>query len=151
MDASEIIRAFGAKLGIGLEFDAENACSFEADGLSLTIHNLPEIDMIAITGDLGDPPPWKLEGLYRIMLEANYLFRETSGASLSFNPEKGRFALCRAMPCKALDGETFFSEAERFVSTLEMWARIVRNYRGSAPKDEEEIFPIPGAEGFLRV
>ncbi|MBR5733996.1 MAG: type III secretion system chaperone [Desulfovibrionaceae bacterium] len=151
MDASEIIKAFGAKLGIGLEFDADNVCSFEADGLSVTIHNLREIDTIAITGDLGDPPPWSLEDLYRTMLEANYLFRDTSGASLSFNPESGRFALCRAMPCKALDGESFFSEAERFVSTLEMWARIVRDYRAASPKGEDKNNTIPNAEGFLRV
>lgn len=151
MDASEIIKAFGTKLGIGLEFDADNVCSFEADGLSVTIHNLREIDMIAITGDLGDPPPWDLEELYRAMLEANYLFKDTSGATLSFNPESGRFALCRALPCRALDGDSFFSETERFVSTLEMWARIIRDYRGGTAKDVGETFPIPGTEGFLRV
>ncbi len=151
MDASEIIKAFGAKLGIVLEFDADNVCSFEADGLSMTIHNLREINMIVITGDLGDPPPWDLEELYRAMLEANYLFKDTSGATLSFNPESGRFALCRALPCRALDGDSFFLETERFVSTLEMWARIIRDYRGGTAKDEGEKFPIPGTEGFLRV
>ena len=130
MDASEIIGALGAKLGIGLEFDDGDVCSFEADGMIVTIHNLREIDTIAITGDLGEPPPWNLESLYRSMLEANSLFRDTFGATISFNPESGRFVLCRALPCKALDGESFFAAAERFVSTLEVWTRLVRDYRG---------------------
>ena len=151
MDASEIIKAFSEKVGIGLEFDADNVCSFEADGMIVTIHNLREIDTIAITGDLGEPPPWNLERLYRSMLEANYLFTGTSGATISFNAESGRFALCRALPCKALDGESFFSAVERFVSTLEIWARIIQDYRGGAPEDDGEKIPVPGAEGFLRV
>ena len=151
MDASEIIGALGAKLGIGLEFDDGDVCSFEADGMIVTIHNLREIDTIAITGDLGEPPPWNLETLYRSMLEANYLFKDTSGATISFNPETGRFALCRTLPCKALDDDVFFAAVERFVNTLEIWARIVKNYRGGAPKDDEEKIPAFGAEGFLRV
>ncbi len=151
MDASEIIGTLGAKLGIELEFDDENVCSLEADGMIVTIHNLREIDTIAITGDLGEPPPWNLENLYRSMLEANYLFKDTSGATISFNPETGRFALCRALPCTALDGESFFAAVERFVSTLEIWARIIRDYRSSAPKDDGEKIPGFGAEGFLRV
>ena len=151
MDASEILRVFGEKLGIGLEFDADNICSFEADGMIVTIHNLREIDVIAITGDMCEPPPWNLENLYRSMLEANYLFKDTSDATISFNPETGRFALCRALPCRALDGELFFSAIESFVSTLEIWIRIVRDYRGGAPKDDGEKIPTLGTEGFLRV
>ena len=130
MDASEIIAAFGEKLGIELKLDEDGVCMFEADGMIVTIHNLREIDVIAITGDLGEPPPWNLENLYRSMLEANYLFKDTSGATISFNPESGRFALCRALPCKMLDSESFFAAAERFVSTLEVWTRLVRDYRG---------------------
>ena len=151
MDASEIIAAFGEKLGIELKLDEDGVCMFEADGMIVTIHNLREIDVIAITGDLGEPPPWNLENLYRSMLEANYLFKDTSGATISFNPETSRFALCRALPCTALDGESFFAAVERFVSTLEIWARIIRDYRSSAPKDDGEKIPGFGAEGFLRV
>ena len=151
MEATDLIKVFGEKTGIGLEFDADNVCSFEADGMIVTIHNLREIDTIAITGDLGEPPPWNMESLYRSMLEANYLFKDTFGATISFNAESGRFALCRALSCKALDGELFFFAVERFVSTLEIWARIVRDYRGDAPKNDGEKIPVPGAEGFLRV
>ena len=151
MDAYEIIAAFGEKLGIELKLNEDGVCMFEADGMTMTIHNLREIDTIVIMGDLGDPPPWNLENLYRNMLEANYHFRDTSGATISFNPETGRFILCRALPCKALDGESFFAAAERFVSTLEIWGRIIRDYRGGAPKDDGEKIPGLGAEGFLRV
>ena len=150
MDASEIISAFGEKLGIGLEFDADNVCSFEADGMVVTFHNLREIDEIVIMGDLGEPPPWNLEHLYRAMLEANHLFNATFGATISFNAESGHFALCRALPCKALDGESFFAAAEHFVSALELWTRLVRDYRGGAGESDagkEEL----DTSSFLRV
>ena len=78
MDTQELIGRFGEKIGISLSLE-DGACAFEADGSLITVNDLPEVGAIALSGDLGEPPPERLEALYRTLLEANHLFRETAG------------------------------------------------------------------------
>ena len=56
MDSQELIGRFGEKIGISLSLE-DGACAFEADGSLITINDLPEIGAIALSGDLGEPPP----------------------------------------------------------------------------------------------
>ena len=39
----------------------------------VSIHDLRELSAVALVGDLGEPPPERLEALYKAMMEANYL------------------------------------------------------------------------------
>ena len=109
----------------------------------VTFHVLPELDEIVLSGDIGEPPPEHLENLYKTMLESQYLFNGTAGATISLNSETNRFSLCKALPCKLLDGDSFFSEAEQFVNTLEVWVKLVKNYHGTASKAEEVKMDTP--------
>ena len=154
MEASEIIKTFCERTGIGYEPDADGSCAFEADGLPVTISNLRELDAIALVGDLGEPPPERLEALYRMMLEANHLFGGTGGATISLDSEKGRFSLCRTLPCKAIDADSFYDVAERFVSTLEVWTKLIRDFREAPPAEGETSAAISGGiapGGFIAV
>ncbi len=144
MESVEIIRAFGEKLGIELELDNANSCSFQADDVVVTITALSEIDQIVISGDLGTPHAEQLEHLYKMMLEANHLYTSTFGATLSLNSENDHFALCKVLPCRALDNEIFYSEMESFISICDTWFKVIRNYRSMVTvfpdKKMEEIF-----------
>lgn len=131
MNSQDLIRHFGEKLGIDLAFE-DGSCAFEADGSLIAIHDLPEIDTIVISGDLGEPPPERLENLYKTLLEANYLFRETSGATISLDPDTGRFSLCRIFICSATDEVSFFDAIEKFVNGVELWSRLIRDFRAAA-------------------
>lgn len=132
MTFSELMSDFGTRLGIPLEPDADGVYGFDVEGMTFAIHDLPENAQAVFTGDLGQPPPENPEGLYRLVLEAQYLFQETQGSTLSLNPETGRFTLCRTLPLLALDPDTFFAAAEQFINTLEAWSKIIRNYRAAA-------------------
>ena len=153
MDSVEIIKAFGEKVGVGFEPGADGSCAFEADGLLVTISDLREIDSIALVGDLGEPPPERLDALYKTLLEANHLFSGTGGATISCDPKTGRLALCRVLPCGMLDGDSFYAEAERFVSTLENWAKIIRDFRAAPPGGDSPPVSMPGGHdsGFIAV
>ena len=128
MDAKELMADIARR--IGLEYDGADAFSFAADGLAVAIARLPELDAVALTGDIGEPPPEKLEGLYKTLLGANHRFGGTAGATISLDPETGRIALCRVLPLATLDGDTLYAELERFVNTMEAWSNVVSNYRG---------------------
>ena len=153
MDAKELIADIAKR--IGLEYDGGDTFSFEADGLVVAISSLPELDAVALTGDVGEPPPERLEGLYKTLLGANHFFGGTGGATISLDPDNGRIALCRALPLVTLDGEKFYAEVERFVNTAETWAKVVSNYRdaaGEAPDEgTAEERPAFGTGGFMQV
>ena len=157
MEPAELLRSLGARIGIELLPDADGACAIEADGIAVTFTALPELSSIVLLGDLGEPPPERLEGLYRALLEANHLFRETAGATISLDPDAGRFALCKSLPAALLDQDSFFGEVERFVNAVESWSRLIRDFRSAAAestsKDGEDAASAPalGSGGFLSV
>ena len=144
MEGVEIIRAFGEKLGIELELDNANSCSFQADDFIVTITSLSEIDQIVIYGDLGTPPAEQLEHLYKMMLEANHLYSSTFGATLSLNSDDEHFSLCKVLPCRALDNDLFYKEMETFTSICDTWVKVIRNYRSMVTdfpdKNMKDIF-----------
>lgn len=144
MDCNEIIREFGKKLGIELELDNANSCSFQADDVIVSITALSEINQIVLSGDLGTPPAEQLEHLYKMMLEANHLYSSTFGATLSLNSDNEHFALYKVIPCRALDNETFYKEMESFVSVCVTWEKVIRNYRSMVndfpDKKMEDVF-----------
>ena len=148
METSELIKSLGVKLGIQLKPNDDGFYSFEADDLAITIFDLLELDSIALNGDLGLPPPEAPEALYKAMLEANHLFRDTNGATISLNPDNGHIEICKALHCKLMDADLFFTEVERFVNLMEVWSNLVKNYRGSSSDDS---IPSLDTRGFMQV
>ena len=160
METSELVKSLGEKMGVELALE-DGAAAFEADGMTVAVVDLPELGSVAIAGDIGEPPPERLEALYRTMLEAQHLFRGTFGATISLDPETGRFALNKAIALATVDADSFAGEVERFVNTLETFAKIVREFRAvppeaasAAPLDDaaaSAASPGFGGTGFMRV
>lgn len=145
MEASEIIEGFCGRIGIAYEPDKYGACTFEADGLRVAVTNVIEIDSIGLVGDLGEPPPERLERLFKMMLEANHLLGGTGGATLSLDPDTGRFALCQFLQCRTTDVDSLYTETERFVCTLETWTRVVGDFRDVVESLGQDNKEAPGA------
>lgn len=150
MEAEELLKQLGEAIGLELAFDENGACAFEADGMTVTLNNFPEFDRIVLSGDVGEPPPERLEGLYKAMLVANHLFQGTSGATLSLDPETGGFAVNLPIDCRVVDGEEFVAQTGKFVNLLESWRKIVENYRDGAGEGDSagEVPPLRGLSGF---
>ena len=75
-----------------------------------------------------------------MMLEANHLLGGTGGATLSLNPDDGRFSLCQFFQCRTTDADALYSETERFICTLETWTKVIGDFRDvltSAPPVKE--------------
>ena len=127
MEAHELMKGLAGRLGI--ELDAGDVCSFEADGMVVSMYFPQASDYIAMSCDLGEPPPERLEGLYKALLGANYMFGGTMGATIALNPDDGRITLCRAMPTAMLDVDQLCRQLEHFLNTAETWRKIVSDYR----------------------
>ena len=150
MESQELLKTLGDTVGIELAFDADGVAAFSADGMEVTLRNLPEIGAFALEGDLGAPPPQDLTALYKLMLESQHHFRDTVGATISLDPENGRFMLCLVLFNKMLDAEAFVKTVGHFLSTQETWTRIVRDYRGAAEPSKPTSEMLFGQD-FLKV
>ena len=125
MIGERLIKNFGTRLGIKLKLDDSHSCSFEADNTLITITHLPETDEIVLLGDLGELPGANREPLLMKLLQGNYLFKETHGATFSVNTESKHIVLCRLFPAASMDDYGFFALTEQFVNVAEHYARIL--------------------------
>ena len=154
MESADLVKSLGKKLNIKLELDDDGFCYFAADEFVIIINDLPDVGAILLSSDLGDVPPENLEGLYELMLSAQYRFQGTAGGSFSVNHDNGHFEFCRPLAVTLLDPDIFLTVVESFVNTVETWAEIIREYRGGktfSDNDLPENSPFKTDSGVLWV
>lgn len=165
MEYKELLADFGAKVGGGMDLvpDASGMVNLSVDDMSFSILGLEEVGQVVLSGEVGEVPPVEhQERLYRALLIANSNLAGTNGATLALDPDGGQVRLCRLLPLALLDVESFSSEVENFLNTLEFWHRIVTDFRGEVQNegatssetaaDLEKDFPsLGGLNGFVQV
>lgn len=135
-----LIKALSEKLGLELVVE-KGVCAFEVDGVVVFLQNLEENEMLLMHADLGQLPPEGREKLYRTMLEANHLYRGTSGATLSCERNNEHFQLQRHDWLQRLDEQTFFTLLDNFLDTVKFWYDVVGKFH---PDSDEPIQQAPG-------
>ena len=156
MEFKDLINGLAEKMGVGedIEIDAENRCLLEFDNMGVVIQGVDAAQAVVLLAPIGVPPPENPTQLYRGLLEANYLFQGTSGATLSVEPEQGGINLCRQLDARALDVEGLMLALDAFLNTLAAWKTFIDGYRpdktpDSAPVENE--FPMPALnDNFIR-
>lgn len=151
MDFGELIKGLAEKMGIGgeIEVDDDQRCFLEFDGMGVVIQGVDAAETVALLSPVGMPPPEDPAQLYRALLEANYLFHGTSGATLSVNPEDGGVMLCRSLDGKALDADGLLVALDAFLNTLVAWRSFVGEYRAKPAETEtpDDAAALPGLSG----
>ena len=141
----ELIATLSKELGGEIEIE-NDTCAVRTgedarDAVTILLQGFDERRALLMTANLGQPPPEQLERLYRTILEANDLFRDTCGATLSVNPATGNVRLQRFDQYDVLS-EVGISRALRlFADVATAWARIVRDYREEPPQKEADPAP----------
>ena len=134
MTFDELMGEVGKTLGVEL-VTHDGATQLEIDGMAVSILEMPALDAVVLNGVIGEPPPQGLAQLHRAMLEANYNFAGTAGATLAVSPEDGALTLTRLVPSVQLDSAAFLSALEGFVNVLETWRKVLADYRPNAMDD----------------
>ena len=156
MELKEIADGLAAKFGIeGLAVE-DGEAALEIDGMPVLLSE-GEGAAIVMTDFVGEPPA-EAEGRFgEVMLQANFLFRGTEGATLAQNPETRAFAIVRALELPGLDPDAFSEAVERFVNQLERWKRLLADFRPAmlqTAKQEEPGDPgiaMQFEQNFLKV
>jgi len=137
---TEFVAALSKEVGIKIETDGD-ICAVrtgadERSSVTVLIQGFDERGALLMTADLGQPPPTHPERLYREILEANDLFRDTGGATLSVNPATGNVRLQRFDSYDAIAEAGALKALILFASVAAAWAKLVSDYR-DAPREEE--------------
>ncbi len=148
MGFDELVLEAGRSLGVELALH-DGATRLTIDGMDVSVLEIADLEAVVLNGVIGEPPPQGLAPLYRAMLEANFNFAGTAGATLAVNPENGELTLTRVAPLACLGVEAFLSLLEGFVNVLETWRKIVADYRPSEPSGPPSGAALGG--GFLQV
>ena len=130
MDFETLIAALGGKLGVELD-GADGACGLAVDGVDVVLQDAG--DMLLVHTDLGEPPPQDPAALFRAMLEANFLYGGTGGATLAVSPSDGHAHLQKYTWLERLDAEGALLFVDRFAETASRWKTLLADYRPAAP------------------
>lgn len=141
MTFTELVAVLSKEVGGEIEIE-NDTCAVRTGGdentaITVLIQGFNERSALLMTADLGQPPPEHLERLYRTILEANDLFKDTCGATLSVIPQTGNVRLQRFDLYDVLMEVGPLKALTLFASVAVEWAKLVRDYR-DAPHEEEK-------------
>ena len=144
MTFKEYIDALAKELNIEIETE-NDACAVslgtdEDERLAILLHGFDERGMLLTCADIGEPPPEGRERLYQTLLEANDLYGETAGATLSLNTETGRVRLQRFDDIDTLIKIGPAKTLIAFADTAAAWQKLVSDYRAVPWGEGNDIF-----------
>ena len=147
----EVLKEIGARNGVEIEFDETGACALPlADGRFLQIQireGLEEVDLLAT---LGEVPANARGRVFQALLAANYYWKETLGATLSWHSELEQVILAYPVFYRTADEATLATTFGNFLKLQEEWAKRLQEdvaEAGSAAAGGEEE---PFGTGLMR-
>ena len=118
----DLFKEFGNEIGIpDLQPDEENRCNLMFDDVAVSFELSHNEDSIYIYSYLGDAPYENREEFYAKLLDANYTFKYTKGATLGMEYSSKRVLLIREYGLEAMRLANFESVVEGFVNLAEYW------------------------------
>ena len=148
MKIEELIQEFNRAAGLEEVPAADGVWKFSADGAVFGVSADEAGEKVYLFGEIPSPVPDKEEAFRKTVLEANYFFNGTAGATFSINPETGAYTLIASERLDRLAPESFFAFVEKFVNTLAVWNGFSN---GSGPQTEPSAEPqddAPAAPAF---
>ena len=147
MEFKELIEGFAGRHNVeGLSIE-DDAVALDIDGIVIMIVSTGE--KLAISADIGDPPPEGAGVFANLLLEANL----QSDMVFAKHVESGAYVIMRRLSFYSLDVDVFDAALESFVSQAETWRRLLVDFRpiAKAAESEESTHSTFSADGFMQV
>ena len=154
MEFEKLVEGFAAKVNEpGLRPDDDGAVTIENDRVCITVQDVPELGKVMMHCALGESPAENAEALERKMLEANFMYRGTAGATLARDGETGRYCLFRCDDVAAMDVEGFCALIESFLELAATWRHACEDVLPAASAEPKAAVVDRDAElaGLIRV
>lgn len=117
---------FGASVGIpSLALDEDNRCNLVFDDIAVSFELSKAEESFYLYSYLGDAPGENREKVYAMLLDANYIFRHTRGATLGMEDASKKIILIREYRLERMRLADFESLVEEFVNLAEYWKQKI--------------------------
>ena len=143
-DVKSVLVEIGLKNGVEIAFDEAGACALPlADNRFLQIQvreGLRELDLVATLGEV----PEDVRGpVFQTLLAANYSWKETVGATLSWHVDLEQVLLSYPIPYETTDAATMETAFGNFLKLQEEWAKRLQDdiAEATAQLEVEETEP----------
>ena len=149
MEFNELIANFATRHNVPDLEVQDGVTALNIDEILVSIVSLG--DVLTISADIGEQPTEGAEVFANILLEANL----RSDAFFARNPENENYIIVRRLSLLLLDDNAFDDALESLVNQVEVWRRLLADFRpvakAKAEHAEEEEPPSFDSNGFLRV
>ena len=156
MKLEQLIETLSGVMGGNFTVE-DGACTIAVDDMVVNILEVVETNTVLMYAKIGEHPAEDNVGkLAESMLAANHMFQGTFGATISYNQEDRCYYLNRYDDLDSINGDKFLKILENFVNTLEMWRKLVVDYRPSYDDeknaaDASATAAVPDLGGFMQV
>lgn len=145
----EYVGALVKDLGVAIEIE-DNACALSLGAedehpIAILVQGFDERGTVLTCADLGEPPPEGREKLYKVLLEANDLYGDTAGATLSLDRRNGHIRLQRYDDMDTLVMIGPGKPLVAFADTAAAWRRLISDFRDTIHDDADAIGAPSGA------
>ncbi|MBF0099431.1 MAG: type III secretion system chaperone [Desulfobacterales bacterium] len=123
-----LIAELGNSIGIpNLSIDEDEYCFLKIDEtLLITLFRDPDSDFVTVYCEVGCYDDYTQTEIFKAVLEANYFWSGTGGATLGINSEHKTILMAYKQPLGLMDFHHFLTMLQTFINTAEIWIhRIV--------------------------
>lgn len=130
MEFEQILREANAHYGQEIfVLDEQNSCAATVgDGLIVEILYVPEVGRVVLYADIGAEPPSDRDRVYRLMLQAQYMFKATAGATFALDGDSGAVYLEKPESLATMTPESFITSFETFADVANKWREILSGF-----------------------
>jgi hypothetical protein len=145
-----LIDALSGKVGVKLEMQDENYVFVDFDDLPVMFEYIEENNRILLAVSVAQAPEEGRETFYAGLLQGQYLFHKTGGATLALDPDARFVSLQVLLEMQNLTPPDFIAQVDDFLRTADFWVKLCGDAgakrTGAGPQKEEA-----SAEGMLRI
>ncbi|WP_038168283.1 type III secretion system chaperone [Verrucomicrobium sp. BvORR106] len=110
-------------------------------------------DKLVLTTHVGTPTDERASQLHKLLLQYNYLWRDTSGTRMALEPPEGNVIMMYDLALAGLDGVELRNVLQNFAAAAKAWALLIAGSQTSddaAPLEGSDDTPFDPAL-FIRV
>lgn len=145
---AELLDRLRLTLGLtDLRMDDSRQCSLEMDGFLLMVRYFPASNEILLSTSVARLPAETGNAqrlvLYRRLLQGQYFFQHSAGATLSLDSDESLVALQQVENIRVLDHDGFLRMVEHFMQVADYWREQCQHCL-QAPASALADSPAPG-------
>ena len=123
---NDLLQQFTHSIGIAdFALDAQGYACLQIDELLVNLEHVEHTDTLLLYAVMGTLPTTPNAALYAQLLEANFFFNGTGGATLGLDKGAGMVVLTQALDCTGKTLETFEGCLDRFVNAAQRWSQTL--------------------------